>query len=122
MTPATAGPCYVADVDLCKTWVDGMAIAKKKLGVAVECKEAFGLFAPHGTVLEVDNKDLEEDDSIYSDGENEDSDDGFVEGADEAEQALQPASAISYNGAIVGKQHILNDLAQLRLRSWATTV
>ena len=58
----------------------------------------------------MDNKDLEEDDYIYSDEENEDSDDGFVEGADEAEQALQPSSAISYNGAIVGKRHILNNL------------
>ena len=102
-TPARAGPCYVADVDLCKAWVDGMAIAEKELGVGVECKEGFGLFAPHATVLEVDNKDLEEDDNIYADEENEDFGDGFVEGADEADQALQQASAISYNGAFVGK-------------------
>ena len=80
MTPATAGPCYVADVDLCKAWVDGMAIAEKELGVAVECKEGFGLFAPHGTVLEVDNKDLEEDDYIYSDDVIESSDNLIVHG------------------------------------------
>ena len=87
-----------------------MAIAEEGLGVAVELREGFGLFAPHGTVLEVDNKDLQEDDYIYFDEENKDSNDGFAEGADEAEQALQPSSAILYNGAVVGKQHVLNDL------------
>ena len=61
-------------------------------------------------MFEVDNKDLEEDDHIYSDEENEDSDNGFVEGTDEAEQPLPPSSAISYNGGIVGKQHVLNEL------------
>ena len=99
MNPATAGPCYVADVCLSKAWVDGIAIAEEELGVAVECKEGFGLFATHGTVLKVENKDLEEDGYIYSDVQNGDSHDWFVEGADEADQALQPSSAISYNGA-----------------------
>ena len=64
MTPATAGPCYVADVDLCKAWLDGWARAERKLGIAIDLNEGFGLLSPHGTILEVDNKDLQEDDRI----------------------------------------------------------
>ena len=110
MTPATAGPCYVADVHLCKAWVDGLAAAERELGVAIKVKEGFGLFSPHGTILEVNIKDLQEGDHIDSDEDEDDLDDTSVEGVDEAEQALQPTPAIAYNGAIVGKQHVLNDL------------
>ena len=110
MTPAMAGPCYVGDVDLCKAWVDGLARAERELGIAIEVKEGFGLFSPHGTIFEVDNKDLQEDDRIDSDEDDEDSDETFVEVADEAEQALHETSAIAYSGAVVGKQHVLNDL------------
>ena len=68
------------------------------------------MFSPHGTIREGDNKDLQEDDRIDSDEDDEDLDDSSVEGAHEAEQALQETSAIAYNGAIIAKQHVLNDL------------
>ena len=96
MTPATAGPCYVVDVDLCSAWVNGLAIAERELGIAIAVKEEFGLFSPYGTILEVDIKDLQEDDRIDSDEDDEDSDDTSAEGTDEAEQALQLTSAIAY--------------------------
>ena len=88
----------------------GLARAERELGIVFEVKEGFGLFSPHGTILEVDNKDLQEEDRIDSDEDDEDSDESSVEGADEAEQAFPETSAIAYNGAIVGKQHVLNDL------------
>ena len=46
------------------------------------------MFARQGTMLKVDTKELHEDDYVYSDEDNEDSDEGSVEGADEAKQAL----------------------------------
>ena len=108
MTPATAGPCYVIDVDLCTAWANGIAIAERELGMVIQVKKGFRLFAPHGNVLEVDAKELHENNYLYFDEDNEDAHESFVDGADEAKQRLQLSCAISYSGVAIGKQHVPN--------------